>query len=248
MNIAFQTDVGQQRDDNQDYVGTFTNDAGLTLAIIADGIGGHQGGDVASTMAVTHMGHSFEETNVKEPIEAYQWLAMQVKNENQAIIEKSNKYKDLNGMGTTLVAAILFQDKMVLGNIGDSRGYLLRDGKFQQLTEDHSLVNELVKKGMMTAEEAQRNPKKNIITRTLGISKEAETDISVYRLDKNDQLLLCTDGLSNMVSNEEIAEVLSSSRSIDDKCQELIMQANQAGGPDNITVLVADNESQEDAN
>ncbi|QER67357.1 Stp1/IreP family PP2C-type Ser/Thr phosphatase [Paucilactobacillus nenjiangensis] len=248
MKIAFQTDVGQQREDNQDYVGTFTNDAGLTLAIIADGIGGHQGGDVASTMAVTHMGHNFEETNVQAPIEAYQWLATQVRNENQTIIEKANKYKGLNGMGTTLVAAILFEDKMVLGNIGDSRGYLLRNGEFNQLTEDHSLVNELVKKGVMTAEEAQTNPKKNIITRTIGISKEADTDISIYRLDKHDQLLLCTDGLSNMVSDDEIAAVLSSDFDIKAKCQELIAQANQAGGPDNITVLIADNTCQEETN
>lgn len=246
MEIAYQTDIGQEREDNQDYVGVFTNQDQLTFAIVADGIGGHQGGDVASSMAVSHIGYHFEQTTFKNPMDAVRWLSDQVRIENEKIIDKSNQFKDLNGMGTTMVAAIFFDDQMVVANIGDSRGYLRRNGELNQLTEDHSLVNELVKRGVITEQEAKTHPQKNIITRTLGISPDADIDINLYQLESSDQLLLCTDGLSNMVSNQQLDGVLKSDQTLAEKCQQLIKMANEAGGPDNITVLIADNAQEVD--
>ncbi|BAP85572.1 serine/threonine specific protein phosphatase [Paucilactobacillus hokkaidonensis JCM 18461] len=246
MEIAYQTDIGQEREDNQDYVGVFTNQDQLTFAIVADGIGGHQGGDVASSMAVSHIGYHFEQTTFKNPMDAVRWLSDQVRIENEKIIDKSNQFKDLNGMGTTMVAAIFFDDQMVVANIGDSRGYLRRNGELNQLTEDHSLVNELVKRGVITEQEAKTHPQKNIITRTLGISPDADIDINLYQLESSDQLLLCTDGLSNMVSNQQLDDVLKSDQTLAEKCQQLIKMANETGGPDNITVLIADNAQEVD--
>ncbi|KIS03441.1 Stp1/IreP family PP2C-type Ser/Thr phosphatase [Paucilactobacillus wasatchensis] len=241
MEIAYQTDIGQEREDNQDYVGVFTNQERLTFAIVADGIGGHQGGDVASSMAVSHIGYHFEQTAFENPMQAVQWLSSEVRDENEKIIDKSNQFKDLKGMGTTMVAAIFFDDQMVVANIGDSRGYLRRNGELHQLTEDHSLVNELVKRGEITEQEAKTHPQKNIITRTLGISPDADIDINLYQLEPDDQLLLCTDGLTNMLDNQQLESVLQGSQSLQEKCQQLIKLANQAGGPDNITVLIAEN-------
>lgn len=149
-------------------------------------------------------------------------------------------------MGTTMVAAIFFDDQMVVANIGDSRGYLRRNGELNQLTEDHSLVNELVKRGVITEQEAKTHPQKNIITRTLGISPDADIDINLYQLESSDQLLLCTDGLSNMVSNQQLDDVLKSDQTLAEKCQQLIKMANETGGPDNITVLIADNAQEVD--
>lgn len=241
MKIAFKTDIGKAREENQDYVGVFKNLDKLTFAIVADGIGGHQGGDVASSMAVSHIGRHFEETSFDTPLMAVQWLSSEVRDENAQIIAKAEQFTDLHGMGTTLVAAIIFDDQMIVANIGDSRGYLNRDGKLSQLTEDHSLVNELVKRGAITEDEARTHPQKNIITRTLGISDDADIDVNLYKFKDKDRLLLCTDGLSNMVENDQMLSVLESDTSTDQKCEQLINDANQAGGPDNITVLIVEN-------
>ena len=238
MDFAYRSDIGQQRDENEDYVGFFQNKAGINFAIVADGIGGHQGGDVASEMAVSHMGFRFENTTFKEPNDAVKWLASEVQDENQHIIEKAREFSDLNGMGTTMVAALLFDQKFLMANIGDSRGYLFRDGQLHQLTEDHSLVNELVKRGEISAEQARQHPQKNIITRTLGISPDADIDTNLYQIQPGDQLLLCSDGLTNMVTDQQLATVLATTQTSTQKCETLIKLANAAGGKDNITALL----------
>lgn len=238
MEVAYKTAIGKQRADNQDYVDVFTNQAGQHLALIADGIGGNQGGDVASAMAVSHLGHDFELTDWATTEAARSWISQQITAENRSIIEKSNQFADLNGMGTTLVAAVYFTDEVVIANIGDSRAYLLRDGTLRQLTEDHSLVNELVKRGEISRQAARHHPQKNVIIRSLGISSDANFDLNTYPLVVNDQLLLCTDGLTNMVDDQQITAVLLSDQSLDAKCDQLIDLANAAGGLDNITVLI----------
>lgn len=245
MKVAYRTSIGKQRNDNEDYVDVFTNQAGQHLAIIADGIGGHQGGDVASAMAVSHLGHEFEETDLKTPSAARQWITTQITAENQSIIDKSNQFADLNGMGTTLVAALYFTEEVVIANIGDSRAYLYRDQQLRQLTEDHSLVNELVKRGEISRQAARHHPQKNVIIRSLGISNDARFDLNTYPLVMNDQLLLCTDGLTNMVDDHQIQEVLASDQTAQAKCDLLINLANAAGGLDNITVLIITNFSRE---
>ena len=241
MEVAFRTAIGKQRADNQDYVDVFTNQAGQHLALVADGIGGHQGGDVASAMAVSHLGHDFELTAWTTTTAASQWLSQQITMENHSIIEKSNQFADMNGMGTTLVAAVYFTDEVVIASIGDSRAYLLRDGQLRQLTEDHSLVNELVKRGEISRQAARHHPQKNVIIRSLGISNDANFDLNTYPLVLNDQLLLCTDGLTNMVDDQQIATVLESAQPLEAKCDRLIELANAAGGLDNISVLIIAN-------
>ena len=241
MKVAYRTSIGKQRQDNEDYVDVFTNLAGQHLAIIADGIGGHQGGDVASAMAVSHLGHEFEQTKLATPSDARTWITGEITAENQSIIDKSNQFADLNGMGTTLVAALYFTEEVVIASIGDSRAYLLRDRQFRQLTEDHSLVNELVKRGEISKQAARHHPQKNVIIRSLGISTDARFDLNTYPLVPGDQLLLCTDGLTNMVTDADIQAVLLSDRTTAEKCDRLIEMANDAGGLDNITVLIIAN-------
>ncbi|WP_125762369.1 Stp1/IreP family PP2C-type Ser/Thr phosphatase [Levilactobacillus mulengensis] len=245
MEVAYRTSIGKQRNDNEDYVDVFTNQAGKHLAIIADGIGGHQGGDVASAMAVSHLGHEFEQTKLTTPAAARQWIATEITAENQSIIDKSNQFADLNGMGTTLVAALYFTEEVVIANIGDSRAYLMRDNELRQLTEDHSLVNELVKRGEISRQAARHHPQKNVIIRSLGISDDARFDLNTYPLVLGDQLLLCTDGLTNMVDDHQIQAVLTSDQTPKEKCDQLIDMANAAGGLDNITVLLLTNFSRE---
>jgi protein phosphatase len=239
VEFSFKTDIGKLRQRNEDYVGIFTNQAQVKFAVVADGLGGYQGGDVASEMAVSHLGHFFETTNFVLPEIGAKWLEDEVKKENQLILKRASQFQDLNGMGTTLVCALFFTNQAVLANIGDSRGYLLRDSKLFQLTEDHSLVNELVKRGEISFEQARHHPQKNIITRTLGISTEAVLDEHLVELKEDDQLLLCTDGLTNMLADSQIKEVLQQPISLQTKCELLISQANEAGGKDNITALLA---------
>lgn len=241
MEVAYRTAIGKQRADNEDYVDVFTNQAGQHLALIADGIGGHQGGDVASAMAVSHLGHDFEATEWSSTQAAEDWLSNQITAENRSIIEKSAQFADLSGMGTTLVAAVYFPTAVVVASIGDSRAYLLRESHLRQLTEDHSLVNELVKRGEISRQTARHHPQKNIIVRSLGISTDANFDLNVYPLVTDDQLLLCTDGLTNMVSDDQIKTVLLRDQTEAQKCDELVTLANAAGGLDNITVLIVVN-------
>lgn len=239
VEFAYKSDIGRVRTKNEDYVGLFQNKVGIKFAIIADGLGGHKGGDVASEMAVSYLGYRFEETKFDEPNEGREWLKLEVNKENKMILERAQQYEDLNGMGTTLVCAMFFGDSYLLGNIGDSRGYLYREGKLVQLTEDHSFVNELVKRGQISSEEAKHHPQKNIITRTLGVSENANLDEKILKLKKCDLLLLCSDGLTNMVEDEQIAQVLYQEADLQEKCNLLIDYANQAGGNDNITLLIA---------
>ena len=242
MKVAYQTDVGSVRENNEDYVGVFHNRSGISFVMVADGIGGHLGGDVASEMAVSHMGFRFEGANFSEPSDAIKWITKEVEMENKQIIEKSNQYEDLSGTGTTMVCAIFFEEKFIVANIGDSRGYLLRHKELYQLTEDHSVVNELIKRGELTVEDAKNYPQKNMITRSLGISSDADADIAVNDSESGDLLLLCTDGLTNMVSDDEIKAVLKNSETVEEKGAELIRLANKAGGLDNITTLLVSND------
>ncbi|WP_338216396.1 Stp1/IreP family PP2C-type Ser/Thr phosphatase [Lacticaseibacillus salsurivasis] len=238
MEYTYRTDIGRKRPNNQDYVGLFANLAGSTLAIVADGMGGHQGGDVASEMAVSHLGYAFESTSTTDVETIVRWLIFELQQENDVILEKAKRYADLMGMGTTLVAVIISGSRFVVANIGDSRAYLYRGGHLLQITEDHSLVNELVKTGELTPEEAQRFPQRNVITRSLGVSEDVDADVTIYDMEYDDYLLLCSDGLTNQVSDEEIAKVIASPTPIGEKAEQLIAMANAAGGPDNISALI----------
>lgn len=243
MKTAYLTDIGKKRQSNQDYVNVFTNTQGAILGIVADGMGGHRGGDVASDMAVSHIGHDFEKTELVNLDTLQAWITTELERENGRIIEVSNQFADLNGMGTTMVGVVIFEKKMLVANVGDSRCYLLRDGELTQLSFDHSLVNELVKSGEISEAEAKNHPQKNIITQTLGVNNKVSPTLKIFNIQKNDLLLLCSDGLTNMVSESKIKEILSKDILLEDMCKELIEQANIGGGLDNITALVMENVS-----
>jgi len=238
MEFAYRTDVGRKRLNNQDYVGVFSNQSGATLALVADGMGGHRGGDVASEMAVSHVGFDFEATTTTDIEAIVKWLIFELQQENERILEKAQQYRDLLGMGTTIVATIISGTRFLVANIGDSRAYLYRNQRLMQITEDHSLVNELVKRGELTPEEAARFPQKNVITRSLGVNNDVDADVTIYDMEPDDYLLLCSDGLTNMVSDPQIAGVIAEDMSLGGKAQELVLMANAAGGTDNITALL----------
>lgn len=246
MKYSFLSDIGKVRKINEDSVGLFENHHQIILGMVADGIGGNHGGDVASAMVVQHLGYLFEESDFNNLEEAYQWLQQQVQCENDLLIQKGKKYSDLEGMGTTLVCCLMDSTECMISNIGDSRGYLLRNHELKQLSNDHSLVNELVKEGAITEEEAITHPQKNVIVKALGINHEAQMDMYQLKIQPGDLFLLCSDGLSKQVSEIKIQSILESSELLETKCQQLITQARVNGGDDNITaLLVAADESGE---
>ncbi|UYD07796.1 Stp1/IreP family PP2C-type Ser/Thr phosphatase [Limosilactobacillus vaginalis] len=245
MKVAYQTDIGHQRKENQDRVAKFTAPDGTLLVVVADGIGGSRSGNVAAQITVDHLGRQFQAASPNSSLEAIRWFAREVQLINDEILQKSTENPKYQGMGTTLVAAIIFDQAMVVANIGDSRGYVLHDNLLTQVTIDHSLVNELVKHGDITEEEARNYPQNNIITRAIGVSADARIEVNRFDLGAGDQILLCSDGLSKMITREQMMGVLESDLSLTEKCSQLIKMANEAGGPDNITVLIGLAEDQE---
>ncbi len=240
MEIHYQTDVGKRRNTNQDYTAVFTNQNGYTLALLADGMGGHRAGDVASHDVVEEIGAKWQASTVADSEKAAQWLIKNIQEENVTLYERGQAVPELNGMGTTLEAVALFDDQFTLAHVGDSRTYLLRNRELIQLTEDHSLVNALVKSGEITQEMAARHPRKNVVTRSIGMPGTVEVDVVTHFTDAYDYLLLCSDGLTNMVSDELIQTYIESSHSVAEASQRLIAAANENGGVDNITVLLID--------
>ena len=242
MEISLLTDVGQKRTNNQDYVNHYVNRVGRTMIILADGMGGHRAGNIASEMAVTDLGVAWVDTQIDTVNEVREWFANNLEIENQKInqLGQDEAYK---GMGTTLEAVAIIDNQAIYAHIGDSRISLIRGEEYHQLTSDHSLVNELLKAGQLTPEEAASHPQKNIITQSIGQKDEIQPDFGIITLEPGDYLLLNSDGLTNMISGSEISDIVTSDISLADKAATLIRFANNAGGLDNITVaLIAVNE------
>ena len=240
MEVYFQSDIGKRRKSNQDYPATFTNQKNQLLALLADGMGGHQAGDIASRQAVEEIGIAWEATTIDDSEKAVQWFLQHIQQANQRIFEKGQSQPTLSGMGTTLEVVTLLDNHLALAHVGDSRIYLFREQRLIALTEDHSLVNALLKSGEITQEMAENHPRKNIITRSLGMPGSLEVDVAIHKIEDHDQLLLCSDGLTNMVSEPKIAQILLEAASLQDASQRLIEEANAKGGLDNITVLLID--------
>ncbi len=245
MQIKYQTNVGRRRKNNQDTVGVYENQAGIVIGIVADGMGGHQAGDTASQLAVTGLGSSWEKTALETQEDVARWLISDIQKKNKEIFEEGNNNPEKFGMGTTIVVAALLEEELLIAHVGDSRGYIVRKGLIKQLTSDHSLVNELVKTGEITSAMAQRHPKKNVLLRSVGVPGEVEVDISVVTTKPNDYVLLCSDGLSNMLSDDEMKQIILQEVSLEEKVRQLIDSANEAGGNDNITVLLIDLEGRQ---
>lgn len=242
MEISILTDVGQKRTNNQDYVNHYVNRAGRTMIILADGMGGHRAGNIASEMAVTDLGIAWVDTQIDTINEVREWFAYFLEVENQKI-HQMGQDEAYRGMGTTLEALAIIDNQAIYAHIGDSRIGLVRGEEYYQLTSDHSLVNELLKAGQLTPEEAESHPQKNIITQSIGQKDEVQPDFGMVTLEAGDYILLNSDGLTNMISGSEISDIVNSDIPLADKTATLIRFANNAGGIDNITVaLVSINE------
>lgn len=238
MKTFSKTDIGRKREVNQDYV--FVSDQPVgnipNLLIVADGMGGHNAGDYASKFVVRVLKKELAKSREDGP---RAMLKKAIASANHQLIAESKTDAKLEGMGTTLVAATVIEHTLYFANVGDSRLYLLND-EIRQLSKDHSLVQEMVRLGGLNAEEAKHHPDKNIITRAIGVKEDIEIDFFEYRLKKGDIILMCTDGLSNMVEDEEIFQIVRSSRDVVEAVEQLIERANSNGGKDNIGVIVAE--------
>ncbi|CAM4252556.1 Stp1/IreP family PP2C-type Ser/Thr phosphatase [Paenibacillus tarimensis] len=247
MKTANRSDIGRIRLVNEDRAWAQMTAAGVGVAIVADGMGGHQAGDVASQLAVDTFREAMSGVSGELTLEAAKTLLRQaILQANEVVYELASQNDHYHNMGTTVVAALLLQDSGVVGHIGDSRAYKLRQGDLRQLTEDHTLVNELAKSGQISAEEAASHPRRNVLTRALGTDREVEVDIKGFSWKEDDLLLLCSDGLYSMVSDEEMRMTLIESElDLDGKAERLIEQALRAGGEDNVTVLLVHSNSGE---
>lgn len=242
MEISLLTDIGKKRSNNQDFVNQYKNQSDITLVVLADGMGGHRAGNIASEMAVTDLGNQWAATDYTDVNQIRDWMLVTIESENQKIHALGTS-EEFSGMGTTIEVLAFIKDVVLYAHVGDSRIALIRDGQYKQLTSDHSLVNELVKAGQLTEEEAAVHPQKNVITQSIGQASPLDIDLGIQPLQSGDFILVNSDGLSNMVSRQQKLEIILSEKTVQEKVETLVDAANQAGGLDNITVvLIAYNE------
>ena len=245
MDSFYLTDTGIVRDHNEDSVIIISNDEGSCLMAVADGMGGHRAGEVASSIAISSISKRFTETffNMSKA-EAVEWIKESVNEINSLIFKHTDENPESKGMGTTLVLSIITDDYILFGNIGDSSGFVMKDEKLHKVTKDHTLVNLLLDAGELTEEEARNHPKKNILMNALGINDPIEIDIFDCNMDIK-EILLSSDGLTTMISYEQIEKVLNGEGTLEEKVIKLIKKANNRGGNDNISVayLVRDKRS-----
>ena len=237
MELSILTDVGQRRTNNQDYANQYKNKAGKSMVFLADGMGGHRAGNIASEMAVTDLGAAWVATEISTINEVREWFAEYLEKENQQI-HRIGQDEEHKGMGTTLEAVAIIDDQVLFAHVGDSRIGLVRNGEYHQLTSDHSLVNALLKAGQITEEEAAHHPQRNIITQSIGQKDELQPDFGMVTVEAGDFIVINSDGLTNMISGDEIRDIVVSDLSVEEKAKTLIRFANNAGGLDNITVVL----------
>lgn len=245
LEIATATDPGMVRSHNEDSIGA---DPDLGLAVLADGMGGYNAGEVASGIAVAMLstemkqaldGHAPHGVDGSGEILAEKFVRENSAKANAAIYQTAKSQPQYSGMGTTLVVALFFDNRMTVGHIGDSRLYRLRDDVLEQITRDHSLLQEQIDSGMITKEQARYSQNKNLVTRAVGIDPEVETEIHTYPVQRGDIYLLCSDGLSDMVPDDEIHATLTTLQSnLPLAAKQLVQLANDCGGRDNISVIL----------
>lgn len=235
-----ESDTGKIREVNEDSVAVLKRPDGLILALVADGMGGHRAGDVASKMTVDQLSRYF----LEDGEEAFstldnkkKWLSERVQLINRSVYDHSVEHLECKGMGTTLIAALLEGDEGILCHIGDSRAYLINGG-IEQITRDHSYVNVLVDSGEISQEEAEEHPKKNWIVRALGTEADIERELIHFSFVGASYLLICSDGLSNKIPKEELASIVRTTAPLSQKGLELVTMANDRGGEDNISFVL----------
>ena len=236
MESYFLTDTGRVREHNEDSVTIIKNLNDEYLLAVADGMGGHKAGEVASSIAVNHLTKSFMEMEkLGDKASTVKWLRKEIEDINNEIFEYTSTHPESKGMGSTLVLAIYSKDYLLFGNIGDSSGFVFKDNELFKITKDHTLVNLLVKNGELTPEEAKNHPKKNILMRALGANNPIEIDIFDVE-DEIEGIVLCSDGLTSMLNNTQIEKVLLQEGPLEEKVIKLIRKANIRGGTDNISI------------
>ena len=239
MRAFAKTDVGKQRETNEDYYYISSPEDEIQVFILADGMGGYNGGEVASKLATT-TALSYIKTNFNNISKERQDILNLVKSAmeyaNMVVYEKANSDKELEGMGTTLEVCLIYNNKAYVGHVGDSRTYRIRKEFIRKLTHDHSYVQKLVKDGTITEEEARNHPKKNMLMKALGCTPFVEPDVTAKGFIKDDIILICSDGLSNMVKDEEIYEIIKKEGTL--AAEKLVEKANANGGLDNVTAIV----------
>ena len=236
MKSFFLTDTGKVRDHNEDSVTILKNANSEYLLVVADGMGGHKAGEVASSMAVNHITSKFNELeSIGDKETAINWIREEVAAINKSIFDYTAIYEESKGMGTTFVAAILTKDYLLFANVGDSSGYVLKKGKLFRVTKPHTLVNLLVESCELTEDEAEHHPRKNILMRALGANNPAEVDIFDVDTDV-DGIMLCSDGLTTMLNNTQIEKVLVGEGTLEEKVTKLVRKSNIRGGTDNISI------------
>ena len=248
MKYTVESDIGLKRAINEDRAAFFKRPDFYELALLADGMGGHNAGDVASDMAMKQMetaflqaeAHHFESTTSKK-----EWLLQAVKRLNTTIYDYSLSHEDCKGMGTTFIAVLIEQNHCFISHIGDSRVYYFFDEGAKQITKDHSYVNVLVENGEISEEEALTHPKKNFILKAVGTEETIEPDFYEVELAPQSYLLVCSDGLSNKLSVPEMSSVITFPDSMEEKGQKLVKLANDSGGEDNISLVLLTRQHEE---
>lgn len=238
MEWAYRSDVGRVRSHNEDSIAV--HELGKQLVVVvADGMGGHKAGDVASRLAAQAVEEELRHISVTHTVnELKEQLIESIEKANSRVLQLSQENESLAGMGTTLVVAVIQEEHVLIANIGDSRAYLVNRDMCKQLTRDHSLVNELLSMGEITESEAKGHPQKNILVRAVGTDPQVKPDVVLETWNEGDYLLLCTDGLTNMVSDELIHSIIKTEQTTDWKADELIRRALEAGGVDNVSLAL----------
>ena len=246
MKSFYITDKGIVRDHNEDSVAIVKNQIGEHMLIVADGMGGHRAGEVASGIAVDHLSERFKDlSSIGNKIDAVNWLKENIALINAEIIKYAKENTEALGMGTTLVVALLTSDFLIFANVGDSSGYVIKNKKLHKVTKDHSLINVLIDAGELTEEEARNYPKKNVLMKALGAGAEVEPD--EFDVETTvDGILLASDGLTNMLNDEQIQNVLNDDKlTIEEKLNKLVKKCNSRGGTDNISIAYLTKEENE---
>jgi len=246
MKSFYLTDAGRVRSHNEDSVTILKNASNEYLMIVADGMGGHRAGEVASSMVVTHFGKRFNAINsIGSKLDAVNWLRDNINEINEGILKYAEENPDSKGLGTTVVIALLTKEYLIFANVGDSSGFIIKNKEIHKVTKDHTLVSLLVQSGDITEEEAKYHPKKNVLMKALGAAEKVEPDI--FDVDTSSEaILLCSDGLTSMLNNDQILKVLVDEElEIDEKVSKLIKKCNVRGGNDNISIAYLEIESGE---
>ena len=242
MRISGKTDIGKVRASNQDSFLVISNDE-IALAVVCDGMGGHSGGDIASDLAVNSIKTKLESELKLTPIKERnieKLITLLINHANEVIFSKALVTSELRGMGTTIVLAFIVGDDIYIAHVGDSRAYILFEDTFKRATKDHSVVQEMIDSGELTEQQADQHPYKHVITRVLGVAPEIKIDFSTYKINEPRKILLCTDGLSNELSDLDIKNVLEEDLTPEQMCEKFIEKANNNSGKDNITAVVID--------